>query len=581
MNPVVSIVVTIGGDTEYLSGCFRSLQKQTFTDFEVLMITTSASQQDLSLCQKIEKEDPRFVLHRRNSGRINPARNYGIEHATGEWLIFLEPGDVLAARCLQTVLDCAKEYQADAVSWNGYLMKDDDVKLTDHRESKPVVFRSITDKELLITNLYVPETCEIPYGVFMRSCKGKMFRMSCLIDHHLRFVVNMRVNNNLLFLSKFLLSCKTVVVATDYLQRSLFREEKAMIHYKPDIMNLQMEMFDETRKLLLPRNIPFKKIEYQYWNNQEKDFILNWIQGGIPPWQGLNYTRIFIRFPVIRSSLCNGRGKSRSEKLRSWLLGSNLTWFAALNDTLSVLWKAKNMKDDDLSLEPTYTLENVSLQQLIHETDTIRSDQKKDQSMNHETTALDYSYPYEELYMVKNGNMPKQSPELPAGFYWAKHPVQLKMQWINNLKQLGFTESFEQAQEQWEKMENLDGEFFHSHLYAAVSETGTLASIVGIWPCSEIPGTFRLHWMMTNSAFQRHGLGRKVIQKALYEFSREFPEQPIYLSTQAQSWPAIRLYESEGFTSYEEETRSASARENKDRWSRTRVRVLEKEHVSI
>lgn len=581
-NPRVSIIIAIGSDTGALRSCFRSLQRQSMNDFEVIMVTCRASKEDLAIAREFTDSDLRFHLHRLNAPRINIARNYGLQQASGDWVVFVEPSDVLAAKCLETALLRAEENHADGVSWNGFMMKNSEVRMASGSEGKPVVFDTITDKETMITDLYIPRETSIPYGVFMRSCKGKLLKREILAENEIRLVSQMRYNQNLLFLSQFLLCAGPIVVTGDYLQRSLFREESEQISYLPDLMNIQTHMFDEIRKTLLPLNIPFRKIEYMFWSSHEHDFIRNWMSGPIPWSQGINITRIYLNYPVISESLTNGRGKSRAERYRTWLLKHHFGLFAAINDIAAVLGDNRQRRiEESFRDKPSYDLDNISLQQLIHETSNVDQIEKDNQTSRPETTALDYSYPFEELYMVKYSGMPREEPPLPAGFYWSSRPELLKMQWINGLRYLGFVSSYEAASEEWEKMVRQDEDYFYSHLYALVSETGTLAAVVGIWPCSEIPGNMRLHWMMTNATYQRRGFGRLVIRKALYEYAREYPGQPIYLSTQAQSWPAIRLYESEGFLSYEGQTVSVPEDENRRRWQRARKSVKERENVAI
>ena len=76
----------------------------------------------------------------------------------------------------------------------------------------------------------------------------------------------------------------------------------------------------------------------------------------------------------------------------------------------------------------------------------------------------------------------------------------------------------------------------------------------------------RMHWVMTAEGHQRRGLSRTVCRAALAAADG----RPVQLSTQAQSWPAVVLYESLGFRPWERAWGNVAEGEAKARWARAR-----------
>ena len=148
-------------------------------------------------------------------------------------------------------------------------------------------------------------------------------------------------------------------------------------------------------------------------------------------------------------------------------------------------------------------------------------------------------------------------------------------QWKQALVDLDFVQNLDEAEFQWQRMVKADEKFLLDHLYMIVDAKGNLACSAGLWPYKEVENGMRLHWVFTVPAYQHKGLARLAVQKCCYEFGKEFKNQPIYLSTQASSWPAIVLYESEGFEPYTPTPQAKQA------WDQARKQILQGEQIQI
>ncbi len=196
-------------------------------------------------------------------------------------------------------------------------------------------------------------------------------------------------------------------------------------------------------------------------------------------------------------------------------------------------------------------------------------------SQEHAVTKLDHTLSDEHLMMVKEPPMPSVEPDLPKGYRYAKPNEELIGQWQQALVDLDFVQTMEEAQFQWKRMTMVDEPFLWKHLYLVVDQKGELACTTGIWFYTGAKQGMRLHWVFTTPKHQKRGLARIIVQKASYEFGKEFPGQPLYLSTQASSWPAIVLYEQEGFKPLTVDNASSQA------WKKAKKQVFEKSGVKI
>ncbi len=94
-NPVISVVVPMYKVEKYVPRCLDSIMEQTFKDFEVLMIDDGSPDRCAEIAREYEKKDERFILFQKPNGGLSDARNYGINYARGEYIVFIDSDDCI------------------------------------------------------------------------------------------------------------------------------------------------------------------------------------------------------------------------------------------------------------------------------------------------------------------------------------------------------------------------------------------------------------------------------------------------------------------------------------------------------
>jgi len=93
--PLVSIVILAYNAEAYLRECLQSVVDQTYTHLEILVIDDASSDNTLSICNQYARDDNRVsVLPQAENRGIAACRNQGIEHASGDFLAWLDSDDV-------------------------------------------------------------------------------------------------------------------------------------------------------------------------------------------------------------------------------------------------------------------------------------------------------------------------------------------------------------------------------------------------------------------------------------------------------------------------------------------------------
>ena len=113
--PKVSVIVPVYKVEQELDRCLASICGQTETDIEILCVYTPSPDGTLNILQSWKSRDPRIQIFIREGGGLGGARNTGIEHATGEYLIFVDSDDWIEPEMVQQLYSAAQRHHAQIV----------------------------------------------------------------------------------------------------------------------------------------------------------------------------------------------------------------------------------------------------------------------------------------------------------------------------------------------------------------------------------------------------------------------------------------------------------------------------------
>ncbi len=94
----VSVVIPFYGVEAYIEDCIKSVLSQDHKDLEIIFVDDQSTDNTRLIVERYMQKDPRISLitHEVNQG-LGPARNTGVKHATGDYLLFLDSDDYFAS----------------------------------------------------------------------------------------------------------------------------------------------------------------------------------------------------------------------------------------------------------------------------------------------------------------------------------------------------------------------------------------------------------------------------------------------------------------------------------------------------
>jgi len=102
MKPsLVSIIIPCYNQSQYLEECLQSVLNQTYVAWECIIVNDGSPDNTKEIAARWALNDSRFKLVNKQNGGLSTARNEGLKHVNGEWVLFLDCDDKISTDKLQ------------------------------------------------------------------------------------------------------------------------------------------------------------------------------------------------------------------------------------------------------------------------------------------------------------------------------------------------------------------------------------------------------------------------------------------------------------------------------------------------
>lgn len=185
---MISIIIPVYNTEAFLAKTVDSILSQRFTDYELLLIDDGSKDSSGEICDRYANLDQRIrVFHTQNNGAA-AARNIGLDHATGEWVYFVDSDDILMPDCLQTLDDGVTD-DVDVV-----VAKYDGDDAVTH-----IPYETIVRADEMLCKVLKPRA-----GSYYGNVGDKMFRCAVIEKNQIRFCENIYFGEDRLFITEYL-----------------------------------------------------------------------------------------------------------------------------------------------------------------------------------------------------------------------------------------------------------------------------------------------------------------------------------------------------------------------------------------
>lgn len=185
----VSLIIPIYNMAEWLDTCFRSILNQSIDPqmVEVLMIDDGSEDNSLDIMKRYSEKYSNFKCNTKENGGPAQARNFGIKHATGKYLMYLDPDDYLGKNTIESVCNFFDRHydEIDVVTYKIIPIKDG--------EEQDLHFRYEVLKSQGVYDLTEPENSFICHTT-MNTCVKNKFEKNVLFSENLFYHEDQKYN---------------------------------------------------------------------------------------------------------------------------------------------------------------------------------------------------------------------------------------------------------------------------------------------------------------------------------------------------------------------------------------------------
>lgn len=200
---LISIIIPAYNADRYIRNCLNSIVRQSYTNFEVIIVNDGSKDNTLKICRTFAENDNRFLITNKKNEGVSEARNIGIVKAKGDWITFIDSDDSLEVDYLKELINRID----DTVDFVFQGVK----RLTDEN-----IIISQTD---IINETVNSNSFNKLFNTHQLSLRGnpvsKLFKSKIIKDNNLKFNSNITYNEDMIFILEYVLFCEGYIVFSD------------------------------------------------------------------------------------------------------------------------------------------------------------------------------------------------------------------------------------------------------------------------------------------------------------------------------------------------------------------------------
>ena len=204
---MISVIVPAFNAERFIEDALNSVLRQTYSDYEILVVNDGSEDSTESVCRKIAARDQRIRFFSKKNSGVSDTRNCALSKMTGQYAFFLDADDLLPEYSFELLMaemekgDCDAVFGNHAYSYEGKLLP-----------RIPRVASGIYSWEKL-KGIFLDDGTLT--GILFGSDCGVLYKSSVIKEHHMQFHCDMKVNEDGLFNLEFLRHSSQIRVMSD------------------------------------------------------------------------------------------------------------------------------------------------------------------------------------------------------------------------------------------------------------------------------------------------------------------------------------------------------------------------------
>lgn len=237
----ISIIIPVYNSAKYLDVCLDSILKQTYKNFEVILVNDGSTDNSKDVCENYVGRDSRFYLYSIPNSGVSVARNYALEKCIGEWITYIDSDDWVEPDYLESLKRNAT-VGVDIVMGNFFFNrgKVETIGVCSKHSIKKKQFPSYP-LALLVEDCAVADNIKISVEIICAAC-GKLTRKRLVNKNNIRFEEGLELNEDGLFHLMTYIKANDFVIIDKPLYHYRISATSSNYRYRPNVAS-QMEIW--------------------------------------------------------------------------------------------------------------------------------------------------------------------------------------------------------------------------------------------------------------------------------------------------------------------------------------------------
>lgn len=254
-KPFFSVIVPCYNVENYLKVCVDSILQQSYRQFELILADDGSTDASRRICEFYAENDNRITVIHQENGGVSVARNAGLDRATGEWIVFIDPDDWIEPSTLEKLHAAISQTEADIYFFDYY-----------QEYAGKRVDKHLLDKSGTIGTDFAKAIKFSPFNQFIIKGKiieyetnvvwNKVYNADILKRSSLRFLPEARKGQDVIFNAEAFHLFKRFYYIHETLYHYRYLKSSITNRYNPKVRYYNEVAFCEQEKIIHKYNLP-------------------------------------------------------------------------------------------------------------------------------------------------------------------------------------------------------------------------------------------------------------------------------------------------------------------------------------
>ncbi|HFD7738614.1 MULTISPECIES: glycosyltransferase family 2 protein [Serratia] len=272
--PYVSVVMPVFNAEIYIFDVIDKVRKQTLKSLEIIIVDDNSTDSTKAILERIAAEDDRVILLSGvEGGGAGAARNVGLSHARGEFVVFLDDDDFVDENLMEKAYSMAKSHDADVVIYRSQFYN---VQQDKHLSIPWSIRTDLLPQKNVFSSVEIEKDF---FNAFVWWPWDKMLKRERILAEGLQFQ-QIRTSNDLYFICAFVLLSEKICILDDVLIDHTVSRETSLSNTREKSYHCAIDALEALRSLMIERGFyDGRKIDFINYSASFLEWHLNTLYG--------------------------------------------------------------------------------------------------------------------------------------------------------------------------------------------------------------------------------------------------------------------------------------------------------------